>query len=311
MAGEPGAGADRSEPGKPVSPVTRAEIADAVRRLGVRRGDVLLVHSSLKSFGRVDGGPDAVIDAVLEAVGPEGHLIMPTFTRCRVSPETPDPEAYNPAASSCRDRTGAIPDAFWRRPQARRSLHPTHSLAVIGPRADEFVAGGERRNFDPAGPFGRYARWGGRALFLGADVGSNTTAHLAEDWLGMPFLTSEKARVRRRDGTVETVELTGYPSGLCRSYYGGGGVVKNAFQEAGVLGAASLNTTRLQLIAARDVLRVIAEQEEQRPGFLLCAGHTDEFCRRGIAACATEHPRILARIAALRAAGWAPPGKGW
>jgi aminoglycoside 3-N-acetyltransferase len=291
--------------------VTRAEIADAIRRLGVRRDDVLLVHSSLRSFGRVDGGADAVIDVVLEAVGPDGQVVMPTFTRCRVSPETPDPEPYDPAATSCRSRTGAVPDAFWRRPQARRSLHPTHSLAVIGPRADEFVAGGERRNFDPAGPFGRYARWGGRALFLGADLGSNTSAHLAEDWLGMPFLTAERARVRLPDRGVETVELTGYPSGLCRSYYGGGGVVKQAFREAGVLAAVDLNATRLQLASARDNLRVIAECEERIPGFLLCADHSDEFCRRGIAACVAEHPRILARIAALRAAGWAPPEEGW
>ena len=291
-----------------VATVTGGQITDALRRLGVASGDVLLVHSSLSRLGRVDGGADAVVDAVLEAVGPDGLVVMPTFTRCRIDPANPEPapEAYDPAASSCRARTGAIPDAFWRRPQARRSRHPTHSLSAIGPRADELVAGGERRTFDPAGPFGRYARWGGRALLLGAGLGSNTTCHCAEDWMGLPFLTNERARSRGRGGQAETVELTGFPLG-CRSFYGGGGAVKEAFERAGALRTVLLNQAELRLIAAREVVRVIGEQEERTPGWLLCAEHTDDFCRAGIAACAAQGAAIRARIAGLRAAGWMPP----
>ena len=288
--------------------ITRRAIADALARLGVGSGNVLLVHSSLSRLGRVDGGPDAVIDALLEMVGHEGLVIVPTFTRCRLDPGSaePAPEAYDPAATSCRPRTGVVPDTFWRRPEARRSRHPTHSLAAIGARADEFVAGGERRTFDPAGPFGRYARWGGRALFLGAGLGSNTTCHCAEDWMGMPFLTKERALVRGRGGRAETVELTGCPSG-CRSFYGGGGAVREAFERAAALRTVMLNRAELRLIAARDVLRAIAEQEERSPGWLLCADHTDDFCRTGIAACAAQGETIRARIAGLRAAGWVPP----
>lgn len=59
--------------------VTRRDIVDALRRLGVSRGDVVLVHSSLKSLGYVEGGADTVIQAFLEAVGEEGTLVMPTL----------------------------------------------------------------------------------------------------------------------------------------------------------------------------------------------------------------------------------------
>src|SRR5690606_7280962 len=60
--------------------VTREEIAEGLRRLGVAGGQEVLLHSSLKSFGRVDGGPDAVIDAFLDVLGPSGTLVCPTLT---------------------------------------------------------------------------------------------------------------------------------------------------------------------------------------------------------------------------------------
>jgi aminoglycoside 3-N-acetyltransferase len=294
-------------PTEPRPAVSRAEVAQALARLGLRRGDVLLVHSALGRLGRVDGGPDAVIDALLAAVGPDGLVIMPTFTSCRVTPERPEPEPYDPRATSCRSRTGIVPDTFWRRPGARRSLHPTHSLVAIGPRADEFAAGGETRTFDPAGPFGRYVRWGGRALFLGAGLGSNTTCHCAEDWLGMPFLTDETCLVRGPDGAVRRAPVSGCPTGNCRTFYANGGNVREALEREGAVRLERLGAGELRLVAARDVIRAVAEGEERAPGWMLFPDHADAFCRDGIAGCRAQRERILAKAAALRAAGWVPP----
>lgn len=290
----------------PAPTVTRSRIAGAVRELGLARGDVVLAHSSLKSFGHVDGGADAVIDALLDVLGPDGLLIMPTFTRCRVDSTRKEPaEPFDPEETSCRARTGVIPDTFRRRPGTRRSLHPTHSLVAFGRRAEEFVAEGERRTFDPEGPYGRYARWNGKALFLGAGLGSNTTVHCAEDWMGLPFLSSGRALVKAGDG-AEEVAIYGHPIG-CRSFYGGdGGVVGPALEAAGIIRQASINATRLRLIEAREVVRVCSENEEREPGFLLCRETPHEFCREGLAASIRERDRILARIADLRAGGWAP-----
>jgi len=295
--------------GRSAPTVTKSQIAEAVRQLGLAPGDVALVHSSLKSFGHVDGGPDAVIDALLEVLGPDGLLVMPTFTRGRVDPRRGEPAvAFDPQETSCRRRTGIVPDTFWRRPGVRRSLHPTHSLAAFGPRAEEFAAGGERRTFDPAGPCGRYARWDGRALFLGARLGSNTTNHCAEDWMGLPFLTTERALVKTPSG-AEQVTVYGHPGG-CRSFYGGdGGTVGPVMAEAGIIRETSLNRTRLRLLEAREIVRVCCENEERAPGFLLCPGAPHDFCREGLAASVRQRDRILARIAELRAAGWAPAAR--
>ena len=57
--------------------VTMKTIADGLRQIGIQKGDVLLVHSSLKSLGRVAGGADTVINALIDTIGPEGTLVMP------------------------------------------------------------------------------------------------------------------------------------------------------------------------------------------------------------------------------------------
>ena len=59
--------------------VTKEDIKRSLRRLGLQEGDLCIVHSSLKSFGYVDGGAQTVIDAFEEVLGKEGTLAMPTL----------------------------------------------------------------------------------------------------------------------------------------------------------------------------------------------------------------------------------------
>jgi aminoglycoside 3-N-acetyltransferase len=284
---------------------TREDIAAAVRRVGVGAGDVVMVHTSLSSFGRVDGGADAVIDALLEVTGPDGLVVMPTFTNCRVAPEKPEsPEPYDPRSSSCRRRTGIVADTFRQRPGVERSLHPTHSLAAGGAKSAEFVSGGENRTFDPAGPYGRYARWNGKALFLGARMGSNTTNHCAEDWMGLPFLSDERVLVTTPEGSGEVV-TTGHPIG-CRSFYRGGGRPAQVMEEAGLVRRGSAGLAEVRCIPAREVVRVCCEHEEREPGFLLCPGTPHDFCRQALADSMAAREDTLERIALLRENGWAP-----
>ena len=59
---------------------TRAEVVAQLRRLGVRVGGVLLVHTSFRAVRPVEGGPDGLTEALLTALGPDGTLVMPTMT---------------------------------------------------------------------------------------------------------------------------------------------------------------------------------------------------------------------------------------
>src|SRR5688500_962738 len=105
--------------------VTAHHIVDAIRELGVRPGDLLLVHSSLSSFGRVTGGAPAVARALVDVVSPGGTVFVPTFNYGQLP--------FDPATTP--SLTGAITESFRALPGAVRSLQPTHPVAAIGPEA--------------------------------------------------------------------------------------------------------------------------------------------------------------------------------
>lgn len=150
--------------------VAKNDITDGLRHLGLRRGSIIMVHSSLSSFGHVDGGADTVIDALLEAVGPEGTVVMPTFsTNTRETKDGSHVEIlpYDPDTTPVS--TGAIPETFRKRPGAIRSKHPIFSLAAIGPKAAEVIKS-----------LHSLVEQDAYILLLGVGLDTNSTMHLSE-----------------------------------------------------------------------------------------------------------------------------------
>jgi len=162
--------------------MTRERLAADLAQVGVRNGDVLLIHSSLSSLGHVEGGPDAVIDVLLAAVGPEGTILMPAYpvlgdwmTYMRSDP------VFDPRTAS--STMGKITDVFWRRPGVLRSLHPTHSVAAYGTHAEYLVRDHEKSQ-SPCGrtsPFRKLVELDGRILHLGSPFCNTTSLHVVED----------------------------------------------------------------------------------------------------------------------------------
>ncbi|WP_345963693.1 AAC(3) family N-acetyltransferase [Streptomyces sp. BRB040] len=175
--------------------VTRGTLAAGLRELGVRTGDTLLAHTSLSSLGWVCGGPVAVVRALLDVLGPDGTLVVPTQTGDLSDPalwtSPPVPEAwwesiraaappYDPLITPSRG-VGVVPETVRTWPGARRSAHPQTSFAALGARAAEVVAGhatdcrlGERS------PLAVLERLDARVLLLGAGYDACTAFHLAE-----------------------------------------------------------------------------------------------------------------------------------
>lgn len=166
--------------------VSTNDIVSSLRELGLKHGDSILVHSSLSAFGYVDGGADAVIDALLEAVGTEGNVLVPTLTGTRHDGPS-RPPIFDVRSTPCW--TGRIPSTMLARPTARRSMHPTHSVAGIGPKVDRLAEGHEDAA-TPCGvqsPYYRLAELGGYILLLGVGQESNTTLHTAEELAEVPY----------------------------------------------------------------------------------------------------------------------------
>lgn len=154
----------------------------------VAPGGVLLVHSSLSSMGHVPGGPETVVLALLDALGPRGTLLMPALSFATVGPQpgltgSENREPYVFDVRSTPSCVGAIPEHFRRRAGTLRSVHPTHSVCGVGPRADEMLRD-HHLDTTPVGPhsaFRRLPEVGGQVLMLGCGLGPMTSMHGVEE----------------------------------------------------------------------------------------------------------------------------------
>ncbi len=193
-------------------PVTRTQIASDLDALGVWPGMVLLVHSSLSAIGWVPGGPVAVIQGLLDALGPEGTLVMPAHSAAYSEPSLwenpPVPEdwwpiirAQTPAFDPQVTPTswmGQIAEVFRSWPGALRSYHPHHSFAAHGPKARFLTA--DHSLDDSLGegsPLARLYDLDGWVLLLGVGHGNNTSFHLAEYRLPNPRRLVDGAPILR------------------------------------------------------------------------------------------------------------------
>ena len=193
---------------------TAADLKRALLQLGVVPGDVLMVHSAFDRFVGFHGGPVGAIRALQEVVGPGGALMMPTipFQGTAIEYALSDP-VFD--AQHTVSRMGLISEVFRRSPGVVRSLHPTHSVAVWGRRADAIIAGHELAE-TPCGrltPYGRLLDYDGKILLVGVPPSTMTFGYFVaeelEPRLAVPVLTRERYPMRWKDGdgTVRVSQL--------------------------------------------------------------------------------------------------------
>lgn len=190
-------------------PNTVSSMVKALRRLGVRKGDILLVHSSLSMLGWVCGGPQAVILALQQTVGDKGTVVMPTHSGDWSDPaewaHPPVPEdwipiirdhmpSYDPKMTPTRG-VGILPECFRSFPGVIRSGHPQVSFASWG-KASEAVTADHplTPQMGMDSPLGKLYLGGAKVLFLGTEFDTCTGLHLAE--------TLIPEMVRKRAGTA-------------------------------------------------------------------------------------------------------------
>jgi aminoglycoside 3-N-acetyltransferase len=183
------------------APIDRDGIAEGLRALGLRSGHQVLVHSSLSSLGHVNGGATTVVQALLDVVGAEGTVLVPTLT----GDENVGPHAVVTFdVASTPGWTGAVSERLRTWEGAVRSRHPTHSVAALGAGAHRLTAGHEDC-LTPCGPGSPYARLAdeedGVILLLGCDHESNTTWHHVEELAGVDYhLQTTPVHADIRDG---------------------------------------------------------------------------------------------------------------
>lgn len=175
--------------------VLKEEILQALTELGVCKGDVLMVHTSMKNMGYVCGGAQSVIEALIEAAGAEGSIMMPTQSWKNLDPA--DGVHWDADASDwqrIRDNwpaydkeltptnaMGAVAEMFRKWPGCIRSDHPARSVCAYGKYAGYLTEKHTLADiFGDSSPIGRLYELDGKVLLLGVGYDKNTSLHLAD-----------------------------------------------------------------------------------------------------------------------------------
>ncbi|MEZ4423442.1 MAG: AAC(3)-IV family aminoglycoside N-acetyltransferase [Gemmatimonadota bacterium] len=225
-------------------PRTIREVAGQLRALGVERGGVLLVHTSFRAVRPIEGGPDGLIAALDEALGPEGTLVMPSWG-------SSDDEPFDPAITPASSSLGVVAERFRRQPGVRRSAHQ-HAFAARGPRAEAILADPlPLPPHIPASPVGRVHDAGGQVLLLGVDHDADTTVHLAELIAGVPYRVP-KYLTARVDGVPTRIDY-GENDHCCARFR----LVDGWVREAGVQREGTVGHAHARLVCARDVVDAV------------------------------------------------------
>jgi aminoglycoside 3-N-acetyltransferase len=163
------------------------QLKTAFQQSGLGAGDLVLVHSSLRKLGPVEGGADTVLDALLEVIGPKGTLALPTHTFSVVTVRQP---VFHQSLTP--SNVGTLSNVFRKRPGVRRGLHPTHSIAAIGPLAENLLEGHEKETTPCSAnsPYVRLRDWNGKVLIIGEGLKCCTLFHACEELAGMTQVCS-------------------------------------------------------------------------------------------------------------------------
>lgn len=196
--------------------ITKHRIIKDLKKLGLDQGDIVFLHSSLKSIGYVEGGAATVIDAIIEVLGSFGTLIVPTFSLKKSIYKTCMDKTYIFDPQTTGTTIGIIPATFLQYPDIYRSIHPTHSVSAVGQHAEYITEAHHLAPsiFGPDSPWDRLLKLDGKIFALGLKMGRNTFSHALEDRMldkfPLPIRMKENyfLKCRNRDGIIVEVPVT-------------------------------------------------------------------------------------------------------
>lgn len=245
--------------------VTPNDIKTALKDIGVRKGQAIMVHTSLSSLGYVCGGAQSVIEALMESVGGDGTIMMPTQSWKNLDPSTgvywQEPEAwwsaireYIPAYDKRITPTntmGAVSEMFRQWPGTLRSDHPARSVAAWGRYAQYLTENHDLSDiFGDRSPIGRLYELDGYVLLVGVGYDKNTSLHLADaraEYPGKHMVTESSAI--RIDGqriwkSYETLAVDGEDFSA----------IGEAFEQTGKVRHVSLGNGNLSMMSQRELV---------------------------------------------------------
>ena len=232
--------------------LSQQDIVKALHSMGLTTGDKVLLHSSLASIGKVDGGAEAVVNAFLEVLGDAGTLLVPVF-----------------------GKLGIVTELVKQHPDAVISDCPKGTLAAIGADAEAFCKDhwkAETVHGDDT-PYTRLADAGGYVCLLGVDQDRNTSLHSVEALLRLPYLNEETAEDFETAEGIQSKTWSHYP-GPHRDFIG----LDRELRDSGNMTTGLIGNAVTRLIRAADLFKVGLTLGKEDPSFCLCDNPNCDDC---------------------------------
>jgi aminoglycoside 3-N-acetyltransferase len=251
--------------------LTFENLVDGFRELGVAEGDTLLVHSSYKSLGEVDGGPETVVRALEAALGAEGTLIMPTFNFDFTKGQAWD-------VRKTRSKMGALTEIVRIDPRAKRVFHPFYSFAILGRHAE--MLGGLRYKsaYERNSVFGKLRDLDGKIMVIGLSYNDSMTFfHHIEQMEGVDyrFLKQFTGEVTDENGETYTDTFEMLVRDIDKGVMTMVDPMGALMEQAGVIQSAQIGEADVKLMKANEVYEFTAREMKRDP-FLLYYIKKDE-----------------------------------
>jgi len=184
--------------------VTKEQLINDLAAIGLCAGDAVLVHCAMSSLGPLEEGPKTLVDALVEVIGENGHLLMPTSPNPAMQLDyIRNLDTFDLVNSP--SKMGAVTEYFRKLPEVKRSFSPTEPVAAWGKDANWFVEGHYKKEtpYDEYSPFARLAQREGKILYIGVSlINSGTSLHMLEDAVDnfpLPVYFPELFSVRVKD----------------------------------------------------------------------------------------------------------------
>ncbi|MCK5156618.1 MAG: AAC(3) family N-acetyltransferase [Spirochaetales bacterium] len=240
--------------------ITRKDIIDGLKKLKLKRGDHVIVHCALSSFGQVRGGADTVIDAILEVVGSGGTLVVPAFGS--------GDKVFDPEKSGTN--LGVVPQTLLARKGVYRSRHPLASVAAIGGKASWLTEKHEEAEISHGRntPYYKLTEVEGKILLLGVDQDRNTFLHTIEALVGMPYLRTCSGSYLDENGKPKSRSWANFP-GPHRNFIG----LQFWMESSGLTIKVKIGNSIAQVMAVNPLREALTARLSQKPGLFITENH--------------------------------------
>jgi len=244
--------------------LTFEKLVEGFRGLGVEEGDVLLVHSSYKSIGEVDGGPQTVIRALEAALGADGTLIMPTFNF-----DFNKGEAWD--VRTTPSKMGALTELVRKDSRAQRVFHPFYSFAILGKHAQLLGSLRYKSAYERNSVFGKLRDLDGKIMVIGLSyTNSMTFFHHIEQMEGVDyrFLKQFTGEVTDENGNTYTDTFEMLVRDIVKGVITEVDPMGALMEEAGVIKSAKIGGADVKLMKANEVYEFTAREMKRDPHLL-------------------------------------------